>query len=65
MKRGRPTNVYALYKGDEFIDIGTKEEIAEKMGWKKTTISFYHSPANIKRSKGNRYLIVNAGEVED
>lgn len=65
MKRGRPEGVYALYKGDKFIDIGTKQEISEKMNWSKSTVSFLHTPTNAKRSKGNRYLIVNAGEVEE
>lgn len=65
MKKGRPANVYALYKGDKFIYIGTKKELAEKMNWKETTVSFCHTPANLKRNKGNRYMIINAGEVED
>ena len=25
-------NIYALYKGEEFIDVGTAEEIAERQG---------------------------------
>ena len=65
MRRGRPENVYALYKGDEFIDVGTKRELSEKMNWKKSTVSFLHTPANAKRNKGNRYVLINAGEVED
>lgn len=29
---GRPAKEYALYRGDEFLDIGTKKELGEKYG---------------------------------
>ena len=28
----RKARVYALYRGDEFIDLGTIEEMAERLG---------------------------------
>lgn len=40
---------YAIYKGDTFIDIGTKKELAEKFNVNEDTITFWHSPSNLKR----------------
>lgn len=44
--------IYALYKGDEFITTGTKKELAEYLGVKKTTIDFYITKANSRRARG-------------
>lgn len=41
--------VYALYKGDTFLDIGTAQELAGKFNVKKETIRFLASKANYKR----------------
>lgn len=51
---------YALYKGDKFIDIGTKEYLAELLNVRKETIEFYASPTYLKRSKenANAYVVV-------
>lgn len=49
---------YALYKGDKFIDIGTKEYLAELLNVKKETIEFYASPTYSKRTKENAYVVV-------
>lgn len=48
---------YALYKGDKFIDIGTKEYLANKLGVQPRTIQFYSYPSNIKRisNKNKKY----------
>lgn len=43
--------IYVLYKGDEVIDIGTKEELAERHGVSQETISFYASPTHKSRGK--------------
>ena len=43
--------VYALYKGDKFITEGTKREIAEYTGLKVDTLTFYGTPAYLKRVK--------------
>ena len=52
--KGRPANIYALYKGEELLGIGTKKELADQLGIKLSTISFYHSPAYQARSKNNK-----------
>lgn len=52
--------LYALYKGDEFLDIGTKYELAEKYNTKPETVSFYASPSYKKRTK-NGYVAERVG----
>lgn len=47
-------NIYALYKGDEFLCMGTIGEIANKMGVSKKTIRFYSSPVYQKRGRGEK-----------
>ena len=54
--------MYALYKGDTFIELGTKEELAQMLGVKQQTISFYMSPVHYKISKGNGYVVVRIEE---
>lgn len=52
---------YALYKGDECLGIGTIKELAQKFNVKEKTISFYSSPAYLKRrekSRLNNYKVV-------
>ena len=50
---------YALYKGDEFIDLGTVTELAKRNGLSERTINFYSSPAYLKRiKKKDKCLIV-------
>lgn len=60
--RGRPTKEYAIYKGDEFIAIGTIKELAEKTGYAESTLRFCTRPSSMKRSKGNRLIVF---KVED
>ena len=42
---------YALYRGEKFLGIGTKKELAELLGVKVETISFYGTPAYKKKDK--------------
>ena len=57
---------YALYKGDKFIDLGTKQYLANLLGVNIRTIEFYHSPTYRKRGKeySNRYIVIKI-EGED
>lgn len=48
---------YALYKGDRFIDIGTKEYLANLLNVKKETIEFYASPTKLKRTEKG-YVVI-------
>lgn len=55
---------YALYKGDKFIDIGTKEYLAKLLNVRNETIEFYASPTHLKRVKDNGYVVVRIEEDE-
>lgn len=57
---------YALYKGDEILQIGTISEIAEKQKVKEKTVEFYKTKSYEKRiqnrkNKNARVLI----EIEE
>ena len=41
--------VYAIYRGDEFLDCGTDEELAERRGISKLSIRIATTPKRIKR----------------
>lgn len=63
---------YALYKGDKFIDLGSKEYLANKLGVKTSFIEFLHSPANKRRmlknknkSESDRMLVITIEEDEE
>lgn len=51
-------SIYAIYKGDEFLDLGTVEEMAKKFNVRKQTITFWASPANTKRVGKNGKVAV-------
>lgn len=59
--------IYALYKGDNFIDIGTLEYLANKLGVKRKTIYFYSTPSYFKRvpDENNRYIVIEIGREGD
>lgn len=43
-RKGRAHRIYALYNGDEFLDIGNKYELSDKYGLKPTYIAFLGTP---------------------
>lgn len=50
---------YALYKGDELLDMGTLEYLSKKFNIKKKSLLFYRSPAYKRRTserKGRRLV---------
>lgn len=49
----RKRKLFALYKGDTFIDIGTAEELAHKRNVQPKFIRYLSTPAN-KRRIANR-----------
>lgn len=51
---GRKKQEYALYKGDEFINLGTIPEIAKREGVKPKTIYYYKTPAYKKKFKDDK-----------
>lgn len=59
---------YAIYKGDDLLIIGTREECAKELDVKPETISFYCTPSYKKRVAdrgGNRALIGERFEIDD
>lgn len=61
-------NIYAAYKGDEFLDIGTKKQLARKLHIKIETISFLASPAYRKRvdpENNDVMIIIKIGKIGD
>ena len=65
---GNIPRVYALYKGDMFLDVGTISEMAERQGIKTQTLYHYRSISYRRRcdERGipyeGRYVLI---EVED
>lgn len=53
---------YALYKGDELLSVGTRQEIAEEMGIKRQTVSIYGTDSYKKRAGKNIRVLI---ELED
>lgn len=56
---------YALYKGDEFIDIGTAEKLSREYGYTKGTIRYYSSPSYMRKERSKRpdaIVCVNLGK---
>lgn len=55
--------IIAVYKGDEFIDVGTAEELAERLNLSPSTILWQTSPSARRRfpddGKNLHYLIVD------
>ncbi len=45
---------YALYKGDELLDIGTLKYLSVKFKVKIRTLLFYQTPSQKKRTSENK-----------
>ncbi len=64
--RGR--NIFALYKGDEFLDIGDKYELAEKFGLSPDSVTWLGTPSGKKKfyeHGATGYTVVNLTAIED
>ena len=57
MKSENVQIIYGLYKGDEFLDVGTAEELANKLGVKKTTIQYYATPSCKRKVKNTKSIV--------
>lgn len=51
-------NEYALYRGDEFIAIGTAQELSKLMNVKVETITFWSTPTYHKRIKNHNVATI-------
>lgn len=60
---------YAIYRGDDFVYVGTAEECAVFMGWKnKKVTTNYAAPSSKKKSSnrkdyGSRQEVFKVGEI--
>lgn len=46
--------IFAIYKKDELIAMGTADEVAKILKIKQDTVYFYASPANLRREKSRK-----------
>jgi hypothetical protein len=49
-KAKRHEKTYALYRGDEFIDLGTIKELAARRGVSPSTIKYMTMPVHHRRT---------------
>ena len=58
--------MYAIYRGDEFLFMGTREECAKEFGVTKNTIHFYSTNGYKKRIRDDNYKTrIVAERVDD
>jgi hypothetical protein len=66
---GVQASVYALYKGDKFLDLGTKKELSERTGIKLKTLDFLASNINKQRINKRKYqnalMLIKIGKEGD
>lgn len=58
----RKRNEYAIYHGDKFIDLGTKEYLAKKLNVTTKTIESYQTPSHQKRTGYKGYIVIRLEE---
>ena len=61
--------MYALYRGDEFVMMGTSYQLAAKMGVKVDTVHWLATPTAKKRAaaakrKCGRFYVERVGDAE-
>lgn len=57
--------IYAVYRGDTFIDVGTLDEICFRMKWTKETLKFYCSASYHRRIAAKYGVKIAAYRYED
>lgn len=56
--------VYAAYKGDEFVDLGTKRELAESLGVTEKAIELFMSPSYKARKSETKTIVIRIEDDE-
>ena len=56
---------YAVYRGDQFIDLGTIDYLSEKLGISKKVLWWYAGSKRYRTKEHNRGLIVIKIEKEE
>ena len=57
--------VFALYRGDELLDVGTKRELAARHGVTREYIGYMSTPSHRKRIAGHEDTRVMAYRIDD
>ena len=57
--------IYAVYRGDKFIDLGTAYQLAHKLNVSPETIKFYTTPTYKKRMKNSYEKRIIVIKIED
>lgn len=56
--------MWAVYRGDDLLMLGTAGEVCRRFGWKYSTLRWLSTPANRRRDHGKRIVTINLGMVE-
>lgn len=58
---------FAVYRGDDFITLGTANECAKQLGVTAQSIKFYASPTYKNRNKdgGNSLVVIRLEDEEE
>lgn len=62
---GKSRAVYAIYRGDEFVDVGTAPELSERTGMSVSLLRWYSSPCWAKRSGGRGVIVVKVDDGKE
>lgn len=65
MRTKKPKPIYAIYKGDDFLFMGTLKECADYLKVSKRTVSFYGTETYRNRGKGeygDRLIVIKVEE---
>ncbi|TDL96701.1 hypothetical protein ERX27_07550 [Macrococcus brunensis] len=62
-KEDSPEPEYAFYDGDEFIDLGTKEQLQKKWGLAAKTLTYMAAP--VARKRGLKRLLYRIEEDDE
>ena len=57
--------IYAMYRGEKLLEIGTKHELAKKFNIKTTTVEHYSYAAHHKRVKGTNRMFAIRLDTKD
>ena len=49
---------YAIYKGDEFVDVGTIRELCQRLNMPERTLRWHASKCNKRRAHKNGMILV-------
>ena len=56
--------IYALYRGEDYLADGTLDELAQFLGVKRKTVQFYMTPSWLKRTSENALRLFELDDDE-